>query len=273
MIHKKPTWKTKLYEIIYEADTPAGKLFDIILLLLILLSVSIAMLESVASINQTYSSLFYILEWGITILFTIEYILRVLTVNKPLKYIFSFYGLIDLLSTLPKYIGIFIFETKGLSILRALRLLRIFRILKLVRFLGASNTLINSLKASRAKIGVFLYVVVIFSILLGTLMYLVEGNADSGFTSIPKSIYWTIVTMTTVGYGDIAPATTLGQIIASIVMVLGYGILAVPTGIVSAEFVQQKKINTNTQVCENCHEEDHFDKAKHCHSCGKNLHT
>ncbi|MDO3694866.1 ion transporter [Wenyingzhuangia sp. chi5] len=265
------TWKKKLHEIIYEADTPAGKLFDVILLLLILISVLVVMLESVEHLQAVYGTYFQIIEWVITILFTIEYILRVSTVKSPLKYIFSAYGLIDLAATLPKYLGLFIGNTEALLVLRSLRLLRVFTILKIVRYVGASNDLLKAIKASRAKIGVFVFAVVVLSIVLGTIMYLIEGNADSGFTSIPRSIYWIVVTMTTVGYGDIAPVTALGQFFATIVMIMGYGIIAVPTGIVSSEYSDVKKHKINTQVCNNCNEDHHGDHAKYCHQCGERL--
>ncbi|TYA57277.1 ion transporter [Formosa maritima] len=274
------TWKDKLHEIIYEADTPAGKLFDLILLVAILASIVLVMLESVKSIDVRFHNFLNISEWVITILFTIEYIARIISVKKPLKYITSFYGIIDLLSTIPKYLSIIFAGTHALVALRALRLLRIFRILKLARFLGASNNLVNALKASRAKISVFLFAVVIVAIILGTIMYLVEGE-ENGFTNIPKSVYWCIVTLTTVGFGDIAPQTPLGQFIAALVMILGYGIIAVPTGIVSAEYTAQNKpkeepkkdtVHVNTQCCANCLNEKHQDGAEFCFKCGCNLH-
>lgn len=274
----KRHWKTKLHEIIYEADTPAGKLFDIALLIIILTSIVLVMLESVASFDAKYHVFLNTSEWIITILFTIEYLVRIITVKKPLKYIFSFYGLVDLLSTVPKYISLLFGGVHALAALRALRLLRVFRILKLARYLGASNTLVKALKASRAKISVFLFAVLIISIILGTIMYLIEGE-ENGFTNIPKSVYWCIVTLTTVGYGDIAPATAFGQFIASIVMILGYGIIAVPTGIVSAEYATQHKadktqetdIHLNSQSCVNCMAENHMDYAEYCYNCGENL--
>jgi len=272
-------WRDKLHDIIYEADTPAGKLFDIVLLIAILASIVLVMLESVKRYDARYHTFLDISEWIITILFTIEYVARIITVKRPLKYIFSFYGIVDFLSTIPKYLSIIFAGTHALVALRALRLLRIFRILKLARFLGASNTLVNALKASRAKISVFLFAVVIIAVILGTIMYLVEGE-ENGFTNIPKSVYWCIVTLTTVGFGDIAPQTPLGQFIASLVMILGYGIIAVPTGIVSAEYTSQnktkqghtEKIHLNSQSCANCMAEDHRDGAEFCYECGEKLH-
>ena len=277
-------WKDKLHEIIYEADTPAGKLFDVVLLIAILASIVLVMLESVKSIDLKYHNLLNISEWIITILFSIEYIARIITVNKPIKYITSFYGVIDLLSTIPKYLSLIFGGVHALAALRALRLLRVFRILKLARYLGASNNLVSALKSSRAKISVFLFAVVIVAIILGTIMYMVEGE-ENGFSNIPKSVYWCIVTLTTVGFGDIAPQTPLGQFIASLVMILGYGIIAVPTGIVSAEYSNQNKgenkndkpkkedsVHVNTQSCRNCLADKHQDKAEFCYNCGSSLH-
>jgi len=278
--NSKTNWRIKLHEIIYEADTPVGKLFDLVLLFVIIASIVLVMLESVKSIDTKYHDLLNILEWVVTILFSLEYIARIITVNKPIKYITSFYGIIDFLSTIPKYISLIFAGTHALVALRALRLLRVFRILKLARYLGASNNLLQALKASRAKISVFLFAVIIAAIILGTIMYLVEGE-ENGFTNIPKSVYWCIVTLTTVGFGDIAPSTPLGQFIASLVMILGYGIIAVPTGIVSAEYTSQKKqqqntlneeIAVNTQSCSNCLAEKHRDGAKFCYKCGYKLH-
>lgn len=278
-------WKDKLHEIIYEADTPVGKLFDIVLLIFIIASIALVMLESVSTIDKKYHSILYYGEWIVTILFSIEYIARVITVRKPWKYIFSFYGVIDFLSTIPMYLSFIFVGSHALVTLRALRLLRVFRILKVTRYLGASNQLKNSIVASRGKIFVFLFAVVITSVIFGTIMYLVEGEAN-GFTNIPKSVYWCIVTLTTVGFGDIAPQTPLGQFITSIIMILGYGIIAVPTGIVSAEYVKNSSkaekdkeanktpepVQLNSQVCKNCHASDHKDKAEYCHACGLNLH-
>ncbi len=273
---QKRHWKTKLHEVIYEADTPSGKLFDIVLLFVIIASIILVMLESVQSIDNKYHDILNISEWIITILFTIEYIARIVTVKKPLSYVFSFYGMIDLLSTIPKYVSLLFGGLHALAALRALRLLRVFRILKLARYLGASNTLVKALKASRVKISVFLFAVIIVSIILGTIMYLVEGE-ENGFTNIPKSVYWCIVTLTTVGYGDIAPVTPLGQFIASLVMVLGYGIIAVPTGIVTTEIATQngdekhEDIHLNSQSCPNCSTENHKDNADFCYNCGEKL--
>lgn len=265
-------WKEKIHEIIYEADTPAGKLFDLVLLIIILASILLVMLESVKPIYEDYKEFLNISEWVITIFFSVEYIARIVSVKKPSKYIFSFYGIIDLLSTIPKYLSLFIVGSHSLVVLRALRLMRVFRILKLTRYIGESTNFVRALKKSRAKIAVFLSFVLILCIILGTVMYLVESD-ESGFTSIPRSVYWAIVTLTTVGYGDIAPVTALGQFIASIIMIMGYGIIAVPTGIVSSEMTrtEKKNIPTNTKACTSCTEEYHRDDAEFCHKCGHQL--
>ena len=267
----KNNWKTKLHDIIYEADTKNGKWFDILLIITILISIILVMLESVESFDTKYHTFLNISEWVITILFTFEYIARVIAIKKPTSYIFSFYGIIDFLATIPKYLSIIFIGTHALVALRALRLLRVFRILKLARYLGASRSLISALKASRIKIFVFLFSVVVITIILGTVMYLIEGP-ENGFTSIPHSMYWAIVTLTTVGYGDLAPHTPLGQFIASLVMILGYGIIAVPTGIVTSEMTKQDtKVHTNTQSCPNCSFEKHIDNAKFCNQCCEKL--
>lgn len=268
----KKNWRTRLHEIIYEADTPMGKAFDIILLILICLSVLFVMLESVESIDTKFHEYLYIGEWIITIFFSFEYIARIITVKKPFKYIFSFYGIIDFISTIPLYLSFFLTGSSYLLTVRAFRLLRIFRILKITRYIGESNKLRRAILHSRAKIFIFLFAVVIISIIAGTVMYLVEGE-QHGFNSIPHSVYWCIVTLTTVGYGDISPETPLGQFIASLIMIMGYGIIAVPTGIVTAEYTRaDREISTNTQVCENCNESHHKDSAKYCQNCGHPLH-
>ena len=281
---KQSHWKEKLHEIIYEADTPAGKIFDIVLLLLIVASIILVMLESVTSFAEKHYDFLNISEWVITILFSIEYIARIIVVNQPKKYIFSFYGIVDFLSTIPKYLSFFILNSHSLVALRALRLMRVFRILKLARFVGESNNLMKALRASRAKIAVFVFFVLIICVILGAVMYIVESGQDSGFTSIPRSVYWAIVTLTTVGYGDIAPATALGQFISSIIMIIGYGVIAIPTGIVSVEYSKNysdkenleeqpiQKIRLNTQICSNCHHRTHDDDANFCKICGNNLH-
>ena len=267
------SWKVKLHDIIYEADTPAGKWFDIALFIIIIISIILVMLESVSEIDNKYHNFLYIAEWIITIFFSIEYIARIISVKKPSKYIFSFYGIIDFLSTIPLYLSFFLVGSQSLVALRALRLMRVFRILKLARFIGESTNFARALKASRAKISVFLLFVLVLCIVLGTVMYLVEETEESGFTSIPRSVYWAIVTLTTVGYGDIAPITPLGQFIASIIMILGYGIIAIPTGIVSSEMtrVNKRNVHTNTKSCSHCLAEKHKDGSKYCYNCGNSL--
>ncbi|MEM8846297.1 MAG: ion transporter [Bacteroidota bacterium] len=270
---KHSGWKNSLHEVIYEADTPLGKLFDIVLVILIVLSVILVMLESVKEVDERYHEILFALEWVVTVFFSLEYIARIISIKKPWKYIFSFYGIIDFVSTIPLYLSYLFAGSQVLLALRAFRLLRIFRILKLVKFLGEASQLRDALRASRTKITVFIYVVLILSIIMGTLMYLIEGN-EAGFTSIPRSIYWTIVTLTTVGYGDIAPQTNFGQFLATVIMILGYGIIAVPTGIVTVEFTKRKDkhwVHTNTQCCPSCSAEEHRDGAKYCYNCGELL--
>lgn len=269
---QKAAWRHRLHEIIYEADTPSGKFFDVVILIVIVISIALVMLESVSSLNLKYYWEFYIAEWIITIIFSVEYILRIISIKRPKYYIFSFYGIVDLLSTLPAYIA-FIFGGHNLLFaVRALRLLRVFRILKITRYIGESNRLKKALKSSGPKITVFLFAVIIICIIAGTLMHLIEGEAG-GFDNIPVSIYWSIVTLTTVGFGDIHPITPLGQFIASFIMIVGYGIIAVPTGIVSSEFTKSQKDNIlrNTQACRHCNETKHLDNADFCHNCGKKL--
>jgi voltage-gated potassium channel len=263
-------WREKVHEVIYEADTPAGKWFDIILLGVIIFSLILVMLDSVKPIHEAHPTFFYVSEWIVTIVFTIEYALRIICTKQPLKYIFSFYGIIDLLSTLPLYLSLLIVGNSPLATLRSFRLLRVFRILKVTKYIGAGNRLMHALKTSLPKILIFIYSVIIISFIVGTLMYLVEGP-ENGFTSIPISIYWAIVTLTTVGFGDIHPVTPLGQLIATFIMILGYGIIAVPTGIVGAEFAINKQQKHNTQCCYSCGEDNHTDNAKVCHQCGYTL--
>ena len=248
-----------------------GKLFDIAVLFTIVISIILVMMESIASFSARYYWEFFVAEWIITIIFSIEYILRIVAINKPKKYIFSFYGIVDLLSTIPSYLAVVVGGGQFFFAVRALRLLRVFRVLKITRYIGESNRLMLAMRNSRTKILIFLYAVVIICIIMGTLMYLVEGEAG-GFDNIPLGIYWSIVTLTTVGFGDIAPITPLGRFIASFLMVTGYGIIAVPTGIVTAELSREKdKIHSNTQVCPHCNESKHVDNAEFCHNCGKKL--
>jgi len=264
-------FKEHIHEVIFEAETPAGKRFDIALLVLIVISIALVMLESVRAINQLYGEWIYILEWVVTIFFTIEYLLRIYAVRSSWKYITSFFGVIDLLSIIPTYIGLFVAGSHYLLVVRGLRLLRVFRVLKLSRFLGESAILITALKASRYKITVFLGTVLSLATIIGAIMYLIEGE-ENGFTSIPMSIYWAIVTLTTVGFGDIAPKTDLGKFLATIVMIMGYGVIAVPTGIVSVELSQaQEESMASTRSCHDCGQEGHTADAIYCKYCGEKL--
>lgn len=269
---KYDIFKQRAHIIIYGTSTKAGRYFDLILLGLILLSVLLVMMETVTAFDLKYHYELVFLEWIITGFFTIEYLLRIISINKPLKYIFSFYGVIDLLAILPMYLSFFFVGTSILSVVRSLRLLRLFKILNHPQFTSQSVQLKKAINASRGKIVVFIYFVLIITIIIGAIMYVVEGK-QSGFTSIPAGIYWTIVTLTTVGYGDISPVTPLGQFIASFVMILGYGIIAVPTGIVTAEIAKttQKHSNNNHTTCKDCGVEDHNDNAHFCHNCGSSL--
>lgn len=273
MKSKFDAFRQKTNVIIYGTNTVYGRLFDLVLLCVILLSVIIVMLETVKSFDAKYHSELIILEWIITIFFTLEYILRIISLKKPWQYIFSFYGIIDLIATLPMYFSLFFAGTSILTVVRALRLLRLFKILKHPQFSSQSTHLKEALLASRGKILIFIYFMLISSIIIGSVMYVVEGPAG-GFTSIPISIYWTIVTLTTVGYGDISPITPLGQTIASAVMIMGYGIIAVPTGIVSAEFANshRKKLKAEKiNPCATCGTDGHEFHAKYCFHCGTEL--
>jgi len=270
-----PDKKEELHEIIFEADTPKGKVFDVALIILIMMSVAVVMLETVKSIDLKFHTLFKVLEWVFTIFFTIEYILRLHITKRPMKYALSFFGVIDLLAILPTFLGLFLIgsQMESLLVIRALRLLRVFRVLKMVSFLRHGRILLVALRQSTPKILVFLFFIVILTVVFGSVMYLVEGSTNSKFSSIPEAIYWAIVTLTTVGYGDISPTTPLGKFLASCVMIIGYAILAVPTGIVSSELMNAGPgdQNTNTQVCRYCASEGHDENAKYCKKCGELL--
>ena len=268
---KSMSWKNTLHEVIFEADTRAGKLFDIVLLILILGSVATVMLESVNSIRIEHGQTLNIIEWGLTILFSIEYITRIISIKKPFKYIFSFYGLIDLLSILPTYLGLFITGASSMAVIRSIRLLRVFRILKLARYLKEAAAFKSVLIAMRPKIIVFL--VAIFSIvtIMGTVIYMIEDPED-GFTSIPRCVYWAVVTLTTVGYGDIAPQTVLGQVFASLIMVMGYSIIVIPTVfVVTSSMLSSRETTLNTKSCPSCSQEGHDNNAEFCKYCGDSL--
>jgi voltage-gated potassium channel len=263
-------WRLVLHEVIFEADTKAGQWFDILLIWSILLSVTAVMFDSVGSIRSLHGDLLYGIEWFFTLLFTIEYLLRLICVGRPVKYATSFFGLVDLLAIIPTYLSLFFPATKYLIVIRILRILRVFRVLKLVKYLGEANLLMQALRASRRKISVFLVTVLTLVILFGSLMYVIEGE-ENGFTSIPKSIYWAVVTMTTVGYGDISPKTNLGQIVAAMIMILGYGIIAVPTGIVTVEMSHVRNRGLSAKACQQCSAEGHDKDAEYCKYCGAQL--
>jgi voltage-gated potassium channel len=259
-----PKWRRTLYEIIFEAETPAGKAFDVSLIVAILLSVVVVSLDTVEPVHARWSRLLLGLEWGFTLLFSAEYILRLVTAPRPLGYARSFFGVVDLLAVLPTYFGLLFPPGRYLVVVRALRVLRIFRILKLMEYVGEAAVLGRALRASRYKITVFVFAVLTLVLIIGAMMYLVEGPAH-GFTSIPRGAYWGIVTLTTVGYGDIAPQTTLGQALASVVMIMGYGIIAVPTGIVTVELGRAAGAGA---VCRECGATDHGQDARFCRRCG-----
>ena len=265
---KNDLLRKKIYIIIFRSDTPAGKLFDITLLVVILLSISSVLLESIPAYRDKYMTYIRVMEWTCTVFFTIEYALRIYAIEKPKRYIFSFYGLIDLIAFLPSYMRFFFAGTQFLVVVRAFRFLRIFRILKLSRFLAEGNILKQALQNSMHKIIVFVTTVLTLVTIMGTLMYLIEGP-ENGFENIPVSIYWAIVTITTVGYGDVSPQSPLGQIFASILMILGYGIIAVPTGIVSVEMARATELAK--KKCPACKAPVNEFDANYCSNCGINL--
>ncbi|UCE47085.1 MAG: ion transporter, partial [Phycisphaerales bacterium] len=263
-------WRQVLFEVIFEADTPAGKWFDIVLIICILLSVATVMLDSVGEIAAEYGPLLQGIEWFFTILFTVEYVLRLLCVGKPVRYAVSFFGVVDLLAILPTYISLLVPSSRYLSVVRILRVLRIFRVLKLGHHTKEASVLKTALYASRRKILVFFSVVLTLVVIIGSLIYVIEGQ-EGRFTSIPRGVYWAIVTLTTVGYGDISPQTAPGQFLAAIVMILGYSIIAVPTGIVTAEFTRASGARPSGQACPNCSAEGHDRDAQYCKFCGARL--
>lgn len=262
--------KERLYSTIFGHDTREGKLFDMVLIYTILISVVVVILDSVNALSEQYSDYFRVVEWTLTVFFTIEYGLRVYCSPNRWRYIFSYYGIVDLLAIVPSYLSLFISGVNYLLIIRLLRVLRIFRVLKLVRYLSEMNVLVRSLLSSRRKIFIFFTAVLVLATIFGSLMFMIEGP-ENGFTSIPKSIYWTIVTITTVGYGDITPQTAFGQIIAALVMLTGYSIIAVPTGIFTAQMSQEIMRQRQSSVCQNCERSGHEDDAKYCKYCGVDL--
>ncbi|MCP4129441.1 MAG: ion transporter [bacterium] len=270
------SWRLKMNKIIFDADTFSGKFFDVALLWAIIISVITVMLESVKAIDNRFGDILRIIEWVFTILFTFEYIARIICIGNPFRYMRSFFGIIDLLAIIPTYLSLFVVGTHYFVVIRSIRLLRVFRILKLARYMGEAKLLVQALRASRQKITVFLIAVLSMVMIAGTLMYLIEGSiegAKTGFTSIPRSIYWAIVTLTTVGYGDIAPTTVLGQTMASLIMIMGYAIIAVPTGIVTVELSRAKSESddVSAKVCLECSFEGHDEDAEYCKYCGMKL--
>lgn len=263
-------WRLRLHEIIFEADTPAGRAFDLLLILSIGLSVLAVMADSVRGINAVYGAHLYGVEWFFTILFTIEYALRLICVGRPVRYATSFFGVVDLLAIVPTYLSLFLADSQYLIVIRILRVLRVFRILKLSRYLGEARMLREAMLASRRKITVFLFTVFTLVVILGSLMFMIEGEAG-GFTSLPRGVYWAIVTLTTVGYGDISPITPFGQALAAVVMILGYSIIAIPTGIFTVEITQAMRRKVSTQACPECSAEGHDPDAKFCKFCGARL--
>ncbi|MCP3981718.1 MAG: ion transporter [bacterium] len=259
-----------MHDVIFEADTPLGKAFDVALLVTILISICAVVLESVAEFRARHSLLLRSIEWTVTVLFTAEYALRMFSVRRPLRYATSFFGIVDLLSILPTYLSLFFAGAHSLIVIRALRLLRVFRVFKVVRYLGEVGALVQAVRATQAKITVFLMTVLTAVLIMGTLMYVIEGEAG-GFVNIPQSMYWAIVTVTTVGYGDIAPTTVMGKLIASAAMVLGYSLIIIPTGIFSMELVKAAGERVTTQCCSECMREGHAEDAEFCKYCGAGL--
>jgi voltage-gated potassium channel len=264
-------WREKIYEVIFEADTPLGKLFDVALLWAILGSVLTVCLDSVSTFEERFHGAFAVAEWVFTTLFSIEYILRLISVRQPLRYAISFYGLVDLLAILPSYLSLFFPGSQHLVVIRIMRLLRVFRVLKLGRYVSESQVLMTAIKNSRPKITVFLFTVMTLVVVIGAAMYLIEGP-ENGFTSIPRAMYWAIVTLTTVGYGDVTPMTVAGQMLSSVLMILGYGIIAIPTGIVTAELTSvTHPRDLTTRTCPSCLSEGHLTNARFCRDCGEML--
>lgn len=263
-------WRARLHEIIFEADTPMGKAFDVGLIWAILLSVLAVALESVPSVHARWGRELLAVDWAFTLLFTVEYVLRLVSVQRPWAYARSFFGIVDLLAVVPTYLSVVLPGAHSLLVIRTLRLLRVFRVFKLTRYVAEGDTLLRALRASRAKIVVFLWAVLTIVVIIGAMMYLIEGE-ENGFTSIPAAIYWAVVTLTTVGYGDIAPRTVPGRILASLLMVTGYGIIAIPTGIVTAELAGAQRKAVSTQACPACSAEGHDVDARYCKRCGAKL--
>ncbi len=266
------SWREKIWRVVFLSDTPAGRAFDVVLLVLISASVLVVMLESVEPLRSAHGQAFFIAEWIFTVLFTIEYLTRLVVVRKKSRYVLSFFGIVDLLSILPAYLSLLLVGTQYLMVIRVLRLLRMFRVLKMARHFGQANVLMNALRSSSPKIAVFLFAILTLVSIEGTIMYLIEGEHNPGFSSIPQSIYWGIVTITTVGYGDVAPLTVLGKILASFTMLTGFSIIAVPTGIVSAELGRElREVRMDRRRCTECSWTGHDPSANFCKHCGQSL--
>jgi voltage-gated potassium channel len=267
---RRPEWKEKLYKIIFQSDTFYGKLFDEILLVLILFSIGFVMLESITEIRIRYGSILRFGEWTLTILFLIEYILRIISSPQPKRYVLSFFGIIDLLAILPTFLTFIFPGVQPLIVIRALRLLRVYRILKLTRFIKEGHVLLLALRRSSRKIFIFMGFISVLVVMLGSIMYVVEG-AENGFENIPLGIYWAVITLTTVGYGDIVPITALGKFIATFIMLLGYSIIAIPTGIVTSELSSSRRTKSEVMECKSCGETNHLEDSHYCKNCGKPL--
>jgi voltage-gated potassium channel len=263
-------YREKIYDVVFEAEDRAGKAFDLVLLVMIAASVAVVAVESVAAARSRYGTVLYVLEWAFTLLFTAEYVVRLVSVRRPLRYAVSFFGIIDVLAILPTYVSLFVPGAQAFLVIRILRLLRVFRVLKMAEYLTEAGVLATALVASRRKIGIFLFTVLTLVVIIGATMYVVEGEAG-GFTDIPTSMYWAIVTLTTVGYGDIAPVTPLGKMLAAVVMLMGYGIIAVPTGIVTAELARGASPALVLRGCRSCGLDAHDTDALHCKRCGGTL--
>ncbi len=269
-VQSSPSLRDRIRIIIFEAGTPAGKAFDVALIVTILASVLAVMLDSVAWVHERYGHVLYFFEWAFTIAFTIEYLVRLWCIREKALYARSFYGIIDLLGILPTYLSLIFADAQYMLVIRILRVLRVFRVLRMVRYVGEAEMLMQALVASRRKITVFITTVITLVVIFGSLMYLIEGE-EHGFTSIPRSIYWAVITLTTVGYGDLAPHTPLGQALATVIMIFGYGIIAIPTGIVTLELSEASRRRANTRVCSNCSAEGHSGEATYCWRCGEHL--
>jgi len=263
-------WRRRVFEVVFEADTPAGRWFDLLLIWAIVASVVVVVVESVASVRARHGALLTAAEWGFTLLFTAEYLTRLACVRRPARYAASFLGVVDLLAVVPTYLSLLVPGTQALVVVRVLRVLRIFRVLKLTAYLRESRVLADALWAGRRKIGVFLFAVLTLLVVIGSLMYLIEGE-ENGFADIPTSVYWAVVTLTTVGYGDIAPKTAVGRTLSAAVMILGYSIIAVPTGIVTAELSRAGRRPTSLPGCPGCGAHDHDADARFCKHCGAAL--